>query len=354
MSVPTVISPFLSGFGLKAGQALGELFLKPGSSISLASLACAFAIATAYVVVKRRQRGKTARPRLILRALLPRRFLTSASGRVDIGFFLFNTFAAGVLFGWAILSTHAVSVFAHEGLARLFGAMTPAPVPRLAASTAMTVVLFLAYELGYWVDHYLKHRIPLLWEFHRVHHTAEHLSPLTNFRVHPVDSVLFLNSLALFIGAAHGIMTWLLGAPTQAVLLSGTNVLTLGFLFLLVHLQHSHIWIATRGLAGRLIQSPAHHQLHHSTNPAHFNRNFGGNLSVFDWLFGTLLIPAAEPQRLTFGVEAQGERPHSMEGVVLTPFVRVWRVVLSPAPAFPDPLIPAQAGTQGTGRHPVS
>jgi len=191
-------------------------------------------------------------------------------------------------------------------------------------SAAMTLVLFLAYELGYWVDHYLKHRIPVLWEFHRVHHTAEHLSPLTNFRVHPVDSILFLNSLALFIGAAHGLMTWLLGAPAQALLLSGTNVLTLAFLFLLVHLQHSQIWIPTRGLLGRLIQSPAHHQLHHSMDPAHFNRNFGGNLSVFDWLFGTLLIPEAAPQRLTFGVDAAGERPHSMEGVVLTPFVRLW------------------------------
>ncbi len=332
MFVPSAISPFLSGLGQKAGQTFGDLFLRPGSGVSLASLACAFAIAAAYVVVKRRQRGRAAGPRLILRALLPRRFVASASGRVDIGFFLFNTFAAGVLFGWAILSTHAVSVFAHEGLTRLFGAVKPAPVSPLAASTAMTVVLFLAYELGYWVDHYLKHRIPLLWEFHRVHHTAEHLSPLTNFRVHPVDSVLFLNCLALFIGAAHGTMTWLLGAPTQAVLLSGTNVLTLAFLFLLVHLQHSHIWIATRGLAGRLIQSPAHHQLHHSTDPAHFNRNFGGNLSVFDWLFGTLLIPTSEPQRLTFGVEADGERQQSMEGVVLTPFARLWRRQRTPLP----------------------
>jgi len=332
MSLPAAISPFLSGLAPKLGQTLGDLFLRPGSSISLASLACAFAIAVGYVVVKRHQRGRPVRLRLILRALLPRRFLASASGRVDIGFFLFNTFAAGVLFGWAILSTHAMSIFAHEGLARLFGAMKPAPVPHLSASAAMTVVLFLAYELGYWVDHYLKHRIPLLWEFHRVHHTAEHLSPLTNFRVHPLDSILFLNSLALFIGAAHGTMTWLLGAPTQAVLLSGTNVLTLAFLFLLVHLQHSHIWITTRGLAGRLIQSPAHHQLHHSTNPAHFNKNFGGNLSVFDWLFGTLLIPAAEPQRLTFGVEAKGERPQSMEGVVLTPFARLWRRQRTPLP----------------------
>ena len=338
----------------RVGQILGELFLRPGSSISLASLACAFVIAAGYVAVRRRRRGKTANLRLILRALLPRRFIASPSGRADIGFFLFNTFAAGVLFGWAIVSTHAVSVFVHDGLTRLVGDSLPPPISPWAASVQMTVVLFLAYELGYWVDHWLKHRIPLLWEFHRVHHTAAHLSPLTNFRVHPVDSILFLNSLALFIGAAHGAMTWGMGRAEQAILLSGTNVLTLVFLFLLVHLQHSHIWIATRGALGRLIQSPAHHQLHHSTNPAHFNTNFGGSLAVFDWLFGTLLIPAAEPQRLTFGADTEGERPHSMEGVVLTPFARLWRMAFGPAPALPNPLTPARAGTQGTGRDPVS
>jgi sterol desaturase/sphingolipid hydroxylase (fatty acid hydroxylase superfamily) len=329
----------LASFGQRLGQTLGDLFLRPGSSISLASLACAFLIAAGYVVVKRRRGGKPASPRLILRALLPRRFLASPSGRADIGFFAFNTFAASVLFGWAIVSTHAVSVFVHDGLTHLVGASRPPPVSPWAASVEMTAALFLAYELGYWVDHYLKHRIPLLWEFHRVHHTAEHLSPLTNFRVHPVDSILFLNSLSLFIGGFHGAMTWGMGVPAQAILLSGTNVLTLVFLFLLVHLQHSHIWIATRGVMGRLIQSPAHHQLHHSTNPAHFNTNFGGSLALFDWLFGTLLIPQAEPERLVFGVDAEGERPHSVEGAAITPFVRVWRMGRTQLDTLAPPIV---------------
>jgi sterol desaturase/sphingolipid hydroxylase (fatty acid hydroxylase superfamily) len=161
-----------------------------------------------------------------------------------------------------------------------------------------------------------------------------------------VDSVLFLNSLALFIGVAHGAMTYALGAPAQAVLLSGTNILTLAFLFLLVHLQHSHIWIATRGFAGRVIQSPAHHQLHHSADPAHFNRNFGGNLSVFDWLFGTLLIPDSKPQRLTFGADPQGERPHSIEGLALTPFVRLWAVAMGHA-SRPSPGLRAEGRARG-------
>ena len=55
----------------------------------------------------------------------------------------------------------------------------------------MTVTLFLAYELGYWLNHYVPHRVPFLWEFHKVHHSATVLTPLTNFRVHPVYMCIF-------------------------------------------------------------------------------------------------------------------------------------------------------------------
>ena len=60
----------------------------------------------------------------------------------------------------------------------------------------MTIVVFLAFELGYWFHHYLSHRIPFMWEFHKVHHTAEVLTPVTIFRVHPLDTVVYYNILA--------------------------------------------------------------------------------------------------------------------------------------------------------------
>ena len=47
------------------------------------------------------------------------------------------------------------------------------------------------------------------------------------------------------------------------------------FIHAYVRLQHSHMWIAFRGVLGRIIVSPAHHQVHHSANPKHFNKNFG-------------------------------------------------------------------------------
>lgn len=68
--------------------------------------------------------------------------------------------------------------------------------------------------------------------------------------------------------------------------------------------------------------SPAHHQIHHSNSVEHFDRNFGSSLAVFDWLFGTLHVPAKEREKLTFGVERDGSDPHSVSGALAAPFVR--------------------------------
>jgi sterol desaturase/sphingolipid hydroxylase (fatty acid hydroxylase superfamily) len=221
-------------------------------------------------------------------------------------------------------------VTVHDLLVRLLGPGRPAPLTPWIASSLLTIGLFLAYELGYWVDHRLSHAIPFLWAFHRVHHTAEQLSPLTNFRVHPVDSIVYLNILALFIGLTHGALTYWLGSGLSQFSIANNNVILFVFMFLLIHLQHSHVWIPARGFWGRIIQSPAHHQLHHSTNSAHFNRNFGGCLAVWDWLFGTLLIPEKHRERLAFGVESEGENPHSVVGAVIVPTARALTGLAAP------------------------
>ncbi len=218
-------------------------------------------------------------------------------------FFVFNAFLAGLLFGWAIVSYHLVSTTVTKSLTSALGATAPASLPEIYAAAILTVALFLAYELAYWVDHYLSHNIPFLWEFHKVHHSAEVLSPLTDFRVHPVDSLVYYNILALLTGITGGVVNYLLGRPIEEFTVANTNAIVLLFAFLLGTLQHSQFWIAFTGPWGRLFLSPAHHQIHHSINPAHFNKNLGNFLGLFDWLFGTLHVPAKKREKLTFGVE---------------------------------------------------
>jgi sterol desaturase/sphingolipid hydroxylase (fatty acid hydroxylase superfamily) len=73
--------------------------------------------------------------------------------------------------------------------------------------------------------------MPFLWEFHKVHHTATVLTPLTIFRVHPVYMCIFLNILALFTGLAAGVGEYLLGSAHQYGL-SENNIILVFFIYL--------------------------------------------------------------------------------------------------------------------------
>src|SRR5262249_38792003 len=99
------------------------------------------------------------------------------------------------------------------------------------------------------------------------------------------------------------------------------------FIFATVHLQHSHVWIPASGPLGRVIFSPAHHQIHHSDNPIHYDKNFGCCLSLWDWLFGTLCVPTCKRERLNFGIGVRSRSHHTAIGCFIVPFVLVWRRV---------------------------
>ena len=314
---------------------LVTLFTAPGSSFSMLSLLTALSIAGAWLVIQRRARGRHLTLKLAARALFPRWLWRSASTKADGGFFLLNVFAVSGLIGWGLISYGAVEHWTGSALTHALGPRGPGGVGRLAGEAIMTLALFLAYEFAYWLDHFIAHEVPFFWEFHRVHHTAETLTPLTVFRVHPVDTMKFFNIIALVTGVVGGVGGYLLGQPTHAFSVSGNNILLLAFIFLTVHLQHSHVWIAFTGVWGRVFASPAHHQIHHSADPAHFGKNLGSCLVVFDWLFGTLRVPRAEREPLVYGVEPGGESPHTITGGLITPFERGLATLRPPGLARP-------------------
>jgi sterol desaturase/sphingolipid hydroxylase (fatty acid hydroxylase superfamily) len=307
------------GIAYFLGQ-LSKAFLSPGSHISLLSLFTALCVGLLVLAFRRYKKRRRVRLRPLLRALFPRRIVRSRSSLADLGYFYFNVFVFGLIFGWAILSYETLSRAVADLLTLTFGAMPQAPLPPFAARSLITVALFIAYELGYWLNHYLSHRVPLLWEFHKVHHSATALTPLTNFRVHPVYMCVFLNILAVCIGLTNGVGDYVLGQPASQYGLSDTNMILVLFIYLYVHLQHSQLWISFTGSLGHVFMSPAHHQIHHSRNPAHFNKNLGSCLALWDWMFGTLYIPAAEREPLEFGVEPDRKNAHTIRGELLAPF----------------------------------
>jgi sterol desaturase/sphingolipid hydroxylase (fatty acid hydroxylase superfamily) len=322
---------------------LAALLLAPNSVFSIGSLFCAFVVASGFLIWKRHQRGKEVKFGVLLRALFRKQQLMSASHRVDIAFAILNTTVLATVIGVAIFSFNAVSSVVIDGLVAAFGPSTPTSLPGFAASLLLTVGLFLAVEFAYWFDHYLSHRIPFLWEFHRVHHEAEVLTPVTAFRVHPVDTIVYFNIKAICLGLTNGGLSYALGANVHQFVIWDANVFMVLAIHLVVHLQHSHVWIPFTGLLGRIMMSPAHHQIHHSMNPKHFNRNLGGVLAIFDWAFGTLHIPSKTPEKLTFGVAADAEHPampHTLTGSLIQPMVCATKQIAQ-----------AVVGTQGS--HPL-
>lgn len=304
------------------------LLLSPGSTLSLAALAITLLVAAHWAVPA--GRARLPRLRVWRRALFPRRLWRTASGRADIGWCLFGLFAYGLLFGWATLNSAPIADAVTQGLTGLLGDATPRALPGGLAMALLTPIFFLGYEFAYWLDHWLSHKIPFLWQFHRVHHSAESLSLLTNFRVHPVDSIVFAAITALVLGVARGVAAYALG-PVSDWQVGGTNALVLIFAVGLTHLQHSHLWITFGPRWGKWLLAPGHHQIHHSIDPAHHDRNFGSALAIFDRLAGTLVVPSERRQQLTFGVDLLDAKPHGVMAGLIMPCIRAL-AMLVPAP----------------------
>ncbi len=317
----------------RVGAILSHVFLDPGSTFSLASLACAFAVAAA-ITASRRRRRTPLRMKALLRALLPAKFFRHASSRADAWFFVLNIFGTGVLVGAALLSASSIAEGVRTLLAGTFGAAPHVRLPGWAGVTIVTVIGFIAYDFAYWLDHWIKHRFETLWAFHGVHHTAEVLTPLTAYRMHPIDSLVFFNISAIVIGLAQGVGLYVFGGKVHAATVSGVNLILVVFVFTTIHLQHSHIRLGWSGWLGRLLLSPMHHQIHHSRSPAHYGKNLGSCFAVWDWMFGTLHAPSPD-DRLVFGADVGTDAPHSLRGALLHPFAMAGRSLIV-APVLPS------------------
>ncbi len=290
-------------------------------SPTLTMMGVLFALGLTLRFAVPRGRTRPVRARVLLRALLPRRIIASTSGRSDIAWFVFNTFFFTSTFGWAIWSGGWYASKLSIVFDKWFGPGPLFSVPAWVATLVMTSMLFVAYEFAYWLNHSLSHRVGWMWQFHKVHHTAESLTPLTNYRVHPIDTIIFYNMAAACGGLAMVVAMHLFGDATPGYFQYALNTLTFFVSILFVHLQHTHLWISFSGRAGRWLLSPAHHQIHHSVHQHHHDRNFGSTLAIFDRLFGTLHLPTAQREKLRFGVDGIDYDPHSIHGATLLPFV---------------------------------
>lgn len=147
--------------------------------------------------------------------------------------------------------------------------------------------LLLIQDFLKWCIHNLLHRVPLLWKFHKVHHSVQVMDWLGNMRYHWIEIFVYNGLLFLplsFLGFAPRLFFWI--AIIEIVM---------------GHFNHSNVKIDLKWLR-YVLNSPRMHIWHHAADePEAINRNFGIVFSVWDWIFHTSYMPVDRaPSRLGF------------------------------------------------------
>lgn len=262
--------------------------------------------------------------------LFPREIYTHVSARTDFAFLIVNKLLYPLIVLPFVLSTTA-SFMAVRGAVEvgLGGAVWSLP-PSLALDIAFSLYSIAAVDLGLFVGHYLMHRVPFLWEFHKIHHSAEVLTPATVFRVHPLDDVVNACISALCIGIAQGLWYGLIPTTGSVITVLELNLALFVFYVLGYNLRHSHVWLDF-GALERVFVSPAMHQIHHSVAERHYDKNFGFLFSFWDRAAGTRILASEESEEIRFGLEGESEDYHYVSRLYFLPFRKIaarWREML--------------------------
>jgi sterol desaturase/sphingolipid hydroxylase (fatty acid hydroxylase superfamily) len=172
----------------------------------------------------------------------------------------------------------------------------------IALQIALALVVAELVEYSF---HRAMHEVPGLWRFHATHHSAPRLYWLNAVRFHPIDLFL-VGTLKL--------------APL-VVLGAGAPILALVNVFSGVHgaFQHANLPIRL-GPLNWVFSMTELHRWHHSKTVEEANRNYGGNLIVWDILFGTRFLPSDRESPEEIGIEALPDFPMGFWANMAAPF----------------------------------
>ena len=202
--------------------------------------------------------------------------------------------------------------------------------PLVLIISAFTLFHFLLEDFSKYFVHRLMHKWPILWAIHKVHHSATFLTPMTVFRTHPLEGVVFSLRSAFTQAISISSFVFLFGPQVDIATILGANIFIFAFNIAGSNLRHSHIDISYWKWLEYLIISPAQHQVHHSVLKQHHDKNFGVALAVWDWLFGSL-HHSEKIENLKLGIHInQKEDTHSLKSLYFEPLKEIFLIVIKP------------------------
>lgn len=220
----------------------------------------------------------------------------------NFGVTFFNTFLLRILF--PLLAVGAAALAAEKGWGLLNLISLPSVLAILIAIVVQDFVI-------YW-QHVMFHKIPVLWQLHKMHHADVDYDVSTGARFHPIEIIL---SMLLKLA-----VVFLLGPPVVAVIIFEILLSSVA--------MFNHANAGLPGPIDRIVRlfivTPDMHRVHHSVIRKEHDHNFGFNLPWWDYLFRTYTDqPSAGHDGMTIGLdEYQTNRKQSFFWMLALPFLR--------------------------------
>lgn len=261
-------------------------------------------IVIAFCIYKSAKAHFSSDEKTFLGFLFPAKVWNHPSAWLDLRYFFFHNlfgkvFLVGVsggamalTFGWIAGDISLMEVQQDNTLS---------PGADIAIAFGFMIVAMLVSDFLGWYCHYLQHKSPFLWQFHKVHHSAEVMHPVSNYREHPIDNLFYLVAIGGGYGAVLALAIRIFGyAPSMPTLL-GVPLTMLTFNLVGYNLRHSHVWLRWPGVWSKIFPSPAHHHVHHSYHPDHIDKNFAFMFPIWDVIFRTYHMPE-DNRDVKFGI----------------------------------------------------
>ena len=257
-----------------------------------------------YVYLRQKNRKEN-----FLQYIFNKKVWLSKSAWVDYYFILFNSFFKVLLIAPFLIYGLKLAFNTNDYLLQLFGY----PSFELSATETIvyyTIALTIFSDFTTYLIHYAFHKVPFLWEFHKIHHSATSINPFTQYRIHPIELIANNITNIVSFGLITGIFDYLSNQQISKWTYLGVNVFTLIFNALGANLRHSHVKLKFFNFLEYLFISPFQHQIHHSDNPVHFDKNIGSKFALWDWLFGTL-VRSKQAHKINYGLGKEDNKNYN-------------------------------------------
>jgi sterol desaturase/sphingolipid hydroxylase (fatty acid hydroxylase superfamily) len=264
--------------------------------------------------------AKSGLKKSFLAYLFKKQIWIGKSAIIDYGFIFFNSLIKVFFIAPMLVYALYLTLFISEYLTSQFGiSKLNWSVTTLLATYTLTIIV--VNDFMSFIVHYLMHKIPFLWQFHKIHHSATVLNPFTQYRIHPVELIIN-NVRGIFVkGCLTGIFIYLANGQVSLITFLGINIFNFIFLAFGSNLRHSHVQFKYYNFLEYIFISPFQHQIHHSNKKEHYDKNMGSRFAIWDWIFGTL-VRSEKVVQLRFGLgKSEDNNYDSFLKNLINPFI---------------------------------